>query len=95
MQGNRHNRYELELLPVEDGPVNVEFTSHGLRCLGRMKFAFRKPFFRLATALFRACQSQVCVLGMVILPLTKSWGCRSFFARPQSAIAPGGLPWNF
>jgi hypothetical protein len=41
MQGNSHNRYELELLLVEDGPVNGEFTSHRLRCLGRMKFAFR------------------------------------------------------
>ncbi len=95
MQGNSHNRYELELLLVEDGPVNGEFTSHGFRCLGRMKFAFRKPSFRLATVPFRACQSQVCVLGMLILPPAKSRGCRSFFARPQSANGPGGLPWNF
>jgi hypothetical protein len=63
MQGNSHNRYELELLLVEDGPVNGEFTSHRLRCLGRMKFAFRRPSFRLSTAPFRAGQSQVCVLA--------------------------------
>ncbi len=89
------NRYQVEILLVENNRSDVELTSHGLRCLGRMKFAFRKPFFRLSTAPFRACQSQVCVLGMVILPPTKSCGCRSFVARPQSAIAPGGLPWNF
>lgn len=89
------SRYEVEILLVEDNPSDAELSWHGLRCLGRMEFPFRKLFFlalhcplpSLPEPSLWAGHGDSCAEGKLRLPIV--------FARPQSAIEPGGFPWNF